>query len=122
MRWRWEECGERYFISLPKNASKSFCNFFKSIGLPHICFHCLRVTFISRLCQNEVPEYAVARLVGHRSIEVNRLYQRLPPTELSKYSQQVVYPAAIRTVPSVSVVEDEDGTNPPRSLTATLVE
>src|SRR5437868_10637315 len=39
------------FRSLPKYAAKKWHQFFKRIGLPHLSFHCTRVTVVTRLAR-----------------------------------------------------------------------
>lgn len=64
---------------LPKMASKEWWKFFKKIGLNQkgVCFHCTRVTVITRLVRRGWSEAAVRNVVHHASTEVNRIYQRL---------------------------------------------
>lgn len=64
---------------LPMMASKEWWRFFKKIGLHQkgVCFHCTRVTVITRLIREGHSEAAVRNVVHHASTEVNRIYQRL---------------------------------------------
>ncbi|MEI6702441.1 MAG: tyrosine-type recombinase/integrase [Deltaproteobacteria bacterium] len=64
---------------IPKMASKEWWRFFKKIGLHQkgVCFHCTRVTVITRLIRAGVPENQVQKIVHHASTEVHRIYQRL---------------------------------------------
>jgi hypothetical protein len=64
---------------IPKMASKEWWRFFKKIGLHQkgICFHCTRVTVITRLIREGWSEAAVMNVVHHASTEVHRIYQRL---------------------------------------------
>jgi integrase len=59
-------------------AGKAWSNFFRKIGLGHICFHSTRVTFITRCYEAGIPEPDVMRLVLHASTTVHRIYPRLP--------------------------------------------
>lgn len=51
--------------------------FFDCIGMPHLCFHCTRVTFITRGAIAGVPESAMMKMVNHGSKQIHRIYQRL---------------------------------------------
>ncbi len=64
---------------LPQMASKEWWRFFKKIGLSQkgVCFHCTRVTVITRLIRAGWSEAAVMNVVHHASTEVHRIYQRL---------------------------------------------
>jgi site-specific recombinase XerD len=64
---------------LPQMASKAWWKFFKKIGLHQkgVCFHCTRVTVITRLIRSGWSEAAVMNVVHHASTEVHRIYQRL---------------------------------------------
>ncbi len=64
---------------LPKMASKQWWQFFRKIGLHQkgVCFHCTRVTVITRLIREGWSEAAVMNVVHHASTEVHRIYQRL---------------------------------------------
>lgn len=64
---------------IPKMASKDWWRFFKKIGLHQkgVCFHCTRVTVITRLIRAGFSEAAVMNVVHHASTEVHRIYQRL---------------------------------------------
>ena len=67
---------------LPTNASKKWMCFFKRIQLPQYCFHCCRVTVITKLARNGVPENLAMKFVGHRSADVHRIYQKLRADDL----------------------------------------
>lgn len=57
-------------------ASLVWVKFFRELGLGHLCFHCTRVTFITRGARAGVPEAAMMKMVNHASHEVHRVYQR----------------------------------------------
>lgn len=57
----------------------------KEHGLPHYCFHCLRVSFITRGARNGVPENVMMKLVNHASTTVHRIYQRLRIDDVRPY-------------------------------------
>lgn len=68
--------------TLPQLASKDWHFFFKEIGLPHLCFHCTRVTVVTRLARAGVSQSQAMRFVGHASETVHRIYQRLNAADL----------------------------------------
>ncbi len=73
--------------------------FFRRIGLPHLCFHCTRVTFISRGARPAeaggagIPESIMMKLVNHASKEVHRIYQRLVPTDALRLGASIPIPS-----------------------------
>jgi integrase len=52
--------------------------------LPHLCFHCCRVTVISRMARAGVAERLIMEWVGHASTAVHRIYQRVRSDDLEK--------------------------------------
>lgn len=69
--------------ALPRMASKVWHDFFLEVGLGHLCFHCTRVTVITRLARAGVPIQQAMRFVGHASEAVHQIYQRLKTEDLS---------------------------------------
>jgi site-specific recombinase XerD len=65
--------------------SQAWWDVFNQLGFKHLCFHCLRVTAISRLERAGAPETAVMQLVNHASTTIHRIYRRHTSHELSKY-------------------------------------
>jgi hypothetical protein len=74
-RLRAEGC-ERTCI-LPKDASKHWRRFFNRIGRPAYCFHCCRVSVITKMARAGVGQSQAMKYVGHSSVEIHRQYQRL---------------------------------------------
>lgn len=74
-----KKSGRGTTCDLPPMASKEWWKFFKKIGLHQkgVCFHCTRVTVITRLIRAGRPENVVQKIVNHSSTEVHRIYQRL---------------------------------------------
>lgn len=68
---------------VPRFASLDWRRFFDSIGMPHLCFHCTRVTVVTRLARRGVPMSQAMSFVGHSSSLVHRIYTRLKPADLS---------------------------------------
>jgi hypothetical protein len=53
---------------------------------PHLCFHCLRVTYVTRLAQAGVPLSLAMRLTNHSDELVHRIYQRLGVEDVRQYA------------------------------------
>ncbi|MGD1032339.1 MAG: tyrosine-type recombinase/integrase [Opitutaceae bacterium] len=75
--------------TLPKMVSKQWHWFFKgrpernwSGVCPHVCFHCTRVTVITRMARAGVPIQQAMAYVGHANALIHRIYQRLAPKDL----------------------------------------
>jgi integrase len=75
--------GRLVTCELPRGASSSWHHFFRQIGLDHLCFHCTRVTTITRLARAQVPIAQAMAYVGHVSRAVHQIYQRLVPADLA---------------------------------------
>lgn len=92
----WQESGEPWFWSLPPKeraiTGLKWTEFFRRIRLPHLCFHCTRVTFISRGAMAGIPEGMMMALVNHGSVDVHRVYQRLSPEGAAKLVAKIGLP------------------------------
>lgn len=95
------DSGENVLWTLPPKervlTSLSWMHFFRSLGLDHLCFHCTRVSFISRGARGGVPEGSMIKMTNHASKEIHRIYQRLSSTDALRYRSQIAiptYPAA----------------------------
>lgn len=75
--------GEKETCKVPMLASKHWRDFFDSIGMPQLSFHCTRVTVVTRLARAGVPMSQAMSYVGHSSRLVHRIYTRLKPGDLS---------------------------------------
>ena len=69
-------------VALPKYAAKAWFRFFRRNGLPHLCFHCTRVTVVTRLARARHPIYQTKAYVGHASDTVHAIYQRITPQDV----------------------------------------
>lgn len=76
---------------LPKMASKHWWALRQELQIGHTCFHSTRVTGITRLMREGVPETVTMRLAGHGSPTVHRIYQRQRTGDLAKYLGQLTY-------------------------------
>ena len=72
-------------LAMPFQPSRAWGQFFARIGLPHLCFHCLRVSFVTGLARSGVPQAVAMRLVNHGSSLVHRIYQRLNVDDLREW-------------------------------------
>lgn len=68
--------------TLPRMAAKQWHSFFQEMGLGHLCFHCTRVTVITRMARAGVPISQAMAYVGHASETIHRIYQRLAHGDL----------------------------------------
>jgi integrase len=66
---------------LPVMAAKEWHFFFQETGLPHLSFHCTRVTVITRLARAGVPIQQAMAFVGHASTAIHQIYQKLKPAD-----------------------------------------
>jgi integrase len=74
---KWKAEGGAQTLSVGKMPSKKWREFLDSLKLKHLCFHCTRVTFITRMCRAGNSETICMRLTNHASEEIHRIYQRL---------------------------------------------
>jgi len=85
--------GERRKLTceLPQMAAKQWHTFFREVGLPHLCFHCTRVTVATRMARRGVPIAQAMRFVGHASEAIHRIYQRLAAPDCGVAIKAVEY-------------------------------
>lgn len=74
--------GRKTTLDMPARPSKDWRRFFRSLGMPHLCFHCCRVTVVTRLARAGVSERLAMRFVGHASSTIHRVYTRLQVDDL----------------------------------------
>jgi len=67
---------QKFILEIPFQPSRRWQQFFIKIKKPHLCFHCLRVTYVNRLRRAGVPREAAMRLVNHSSELIHQVYQR----------------------------------------------
>lgn len=68
--------------------------FFVEVGLPHLCFHSTRVTYITRGMRAGVPEAVMMKMVNHGSKLVSRIYQRWTTDDVQKYADLIPDPTS----------------------------
>lgn len=76
--------GAKTACVLPKHPSKMWYNFFRreDVNLSHLTFHSTRVSVVTRLAVNNVPENKAMAFVGHASTSIHRIYARLKAEDL----------------------------------------
>jgi integrase len=84
--------GKKVTFQMPPMPGKAWWRFFKRIGLRHLCFHCTRVTFVTRCYEAGIPRDSVMRLVGHSSYAAHEIYPRLsaPHGQLQQLMRRLV--------------------------------
>lgn len=86
-----ENQGKSTTCELPVMPSKFFHTLFTKLHLKHLCFHCTRVTVVTRLARAGVPMSQAMRFVGHSSHIVHRIYQRLSVDDLGHCLSALTY-------------------------------
>lgn len=79
-------------LEFPFQPSRRWQQFFVKIKKPHLCFHCLRVTYVNRLRRAGVPREAAMRLVNHSSELVHQVYQREKVDDVARWRDAVEFP------------------------------
>jgi hypothetical protein len=88
--------GRQVTWTLPKDVFPGLAwrAFFDEIGLEQpICFHCTRVTYVSRGERAGVPESVMCKQVNHADTLVHRIYSRVPNEERRRFANAVQLPA-----------------------------
>jgi integrase len=83
---------QRFTLDFPFQPSRRWQQFFIKVGMAHLCFHCLRVTYVNRLRRAGVPREAAMRLVNHSSELVHRVYQREKVDDVAQWRDAVEFP------------------------------
>jgi integrase len=78
---RLKKSGAKRAYEMPGNWSKKWKNFFVRCGLPHLSFHCTRVTGVTKLRRLGVDKRIARDYVGHSSEIVHAIYQRWRPDD-----------------------------------------
>ena len=77
--------------------SKMWWRFFKhndELNLPHLCFHCTHVAFVTRGAKQGIPQSKMMKLVNHASDEIHRVYQRLVVADVRAELNAIRIPSA----------------------------
>lgn len=83
---------KQFTLDFPFQPSRRWQQFFIKIKKPHLCFHCLRVTYVNRLRRAGVPREAAMRLVNHSSELVRQVYQREKVEDVAQWRDAVQFP------------------------------
>jgi hypothetical protein len=83
---------KRFTVEFPFQPSRRWQQFFIKIEKPHLCFHCVRVTYVNRLRRAGVPREAAMRLVNHSSELVHQVYQRERVEDVVQWRDAVQFP------------------------------
>jgi len=89
---------------VPAHASRSFSRFFKRAGIDGVTFHCLRVSYVTRLHRAGVPLSAAMRLVNHSSDVVHEVYNRLGVDDVMPYRDVELFASTNAKSPASSKV------------------
>jgi integrase len=82
----------KFTLDFPFQPSRRWQQLFIRIKKTHLCFHCLRVTYVNRLRRAGVPRDAVMRLVNHASELIHRVYQREKVEDVAQWRDAVIFP------------------------------
>jgi integrase len=82
---------KKFTVELPFQPSRRWQQFFAKIKLPHLCFHCLRVTYVNRLRRAGVPREVAMRLVNHASELIHKIYQREKVEDVAQWRDAVKF-------------------------------
>ena len=83
----------KHTLEFPFQPSRRWQQFFIKVKLTHLCFHCLRVTYVNRLRRAGVPREAAMRLVNHASDLVHQVYQREKVDDVVRWRDAVTFPS-----------------------------
>jgi integrase len=83
---------KKFTVEFPFQPSRRWQQFFTKIDMPHLCFHCLRVTYVNRLRRAGVPREAAMRLVNHSSELIHQVYQRERVEDVEQWRDAVEFP------------------------------
>jgi integrase len=83
-----------YTLEFPFQPSRRWQQFFIKVKKTHLCFHCLRVTYVNRLRRAGVPREAAMRLVNHASQLVHQIYQREKVDDVMQWRDAVRFPTS----------------------------
>jgi integrase len=70
-------------IDVPPQASVRFGQFFERKKFEGLCFHCTRVTVVTRLCRAGFSESQTMAYVGHADALVHAIYRKLKPRDVA---------------------------------------
>jgi integrase len=103
---------------VPAHASRSFSRFFKRAGADGVTFHCLRVSYVTRLHRAGVPLSAAMRLVNHSSDVVHEVYNRLGVDDVMPYRDVELFASTSEKNPASSKAARPSGKTGPQPTAA----
>jgi integrase len=74
--------GSPLLCEVPILASVEWRRFLDGLGLPHLCHHGLRATWITRAALAGIPESLAKRFSNHSSSQVHQIYQKITANDL----------------------------------------
>ena len=89
--------GRKFIWELEGNTPASICwlKFWRDeVRIPGACFHCTRVTFITRGMRAGVPESVMMKMVNHGSKLISRIYQRWNVDDVLRFADLLSQPCA----------------------------
>lgn len=75
--------GAKFLVDLPDGASRAWGRFFERLDLSDLCFHCTRVTVVTRLARAGYSEAQCMQYVGHASDVVHAVYRKLKAADVA---------------------------------------
>ena len=88
---RLRKAKRKFTVEFPFQPSRRWQQFFIKIKKPHLCFHCLRVTYVNRLRRAGVPREVAMRLVNHSSDLIHQIYQREKVEDVAQWRDAVQF-------------------------------
>ena len=108
---------QSFTLEFPFQPSRQWQHFFRRLEMTHLCFHCLRVTYITRLARRGVPLSMAMKLVNHASSTVHKIYQRIQVEDVRPYGIGLVSQTAPAAIPQ----SPKETPRPPRKETPASV-
>ncbi|MEI8289787.1 MAG: hypothetical protein WCH99_09965 [Verrucomicrobiota bacterium] len=78
-----------WIFDFPFQPSRRWQQFFIKMKMPHLTFHCTRVTFITRMHRKGIRPEIVMRLVNHASELIHRIYKREKIEDLLPHKDEI---------------------------------
>jgi integrase len=88
---RLRKAKRKFTLEFPFQPSRRWQQFFIKIKKPHLCFHCLRVSYVNRLRRAGVPREVAMRLVNHSSELIHKIYQREKVEDVMQWRDTVQF-------------------------------
>ena len=84
--------GRAFTVEFPFQPSRRWQQFFIKLDMTHLCFHCIRVTYVNRLRRAGVPREVAMRFVNHSSELIHQVYQRERVEDMTQWRDAVQFP------------------------------